>query len=83
MNLFGCLLFLVALAVVAEAEAPHDQRSNAELADKVITELQAGQFDALEEQYSRFSKLNRYLGLPWVVPHKGMFTQPGIARTYL
>jgi hypothetical protein len=50
------LLFLVtALTFAVRAQSPHDQQTNAELADKVIAELKAGQFDALEEQYKRFA----------------------------
>jgi hypothetical protein len=52
---FLILLFLTALAAVADAQSPpHDLQNDVGLAGNLIAELQTGQFDVLESQYRDF-----------------------------
>ena len=55
MKAFLILLFLTALAAVADAQSPpHDLQNDVGLAGNLIAELQTGQFDVLESQYRDF-----------------------------
>ena len=55
MKAFLILLFLTALAAVAEAQSPPwDLQNNVDLGGDLIAELRTGQFDVLESQYRDF-----------------------------
>ena len=61
-----------ALEINSKAESPHDLRNNAELSDKVVNEVRAGQFDTLESQYRDFTDRERQI-LPDGTPKNWVF----------
>jgi len=57
---FLALSFFTALGINSQADSPHDLRKNKDLGGTIVSELEAGQLDLLENQYQDFQ--SRTLG---------------------
>jgi hypothetical protein len=53
-HVFFALPFFTALGINSKADSPHDFKSNKDLGHTIVSELEAGQLDLLENQYQDF-----------------------------